>query len=1187
MRLKKIEILGFKSFADKTVVEFSPGITAIVGPNGCGKSNIADAFRWVLGEQSAKSLRGNKMYDIIFAGTTKRAPLNIAEVTLTLTDIGDALPIEYDEISVTRRLHRNGDSQYFLNKQPVRLKDVQNLFLDSGLGKNAFAIFEQGKIDQVIQYSPLERRYIFEEAAGILRFLQRKREALHKLEQVDQNSVRVKDIHKEIERQIIVLEQQAAQARVYKENKSSLELLEKMLAVAKWEQLQQRLHDINKKESAQQQRLKEIKTELEELQNDRQEKKIHLSQSEQVLRSKSEDLFRIRSDQAIKTQEQQSQQQRLKENLVKEKRLSQELELLIEKKGSRQAERLKMQKEQEQLDQALIEHTRTLQGQRDNTRVLEEAVARLREQQQTSQQDRIRCVQLESQIESEIKQNSVRSDSLQERKMDLQGRKEKSLTRVEELKTGLEEKKIAMTVANKAVDDQKKAFVLLDQQTKKITDDLHASRGNLNTLQQEIAEIKARQKVLTRLREEKEGFSSGSKRLLLESANPKSPLHNVLHELYQLLSSQSGTEMALATALRLYTQTLVVKTRTEFQIVIDFARQNKLKDFSLLCLEDLQTPANSKAKTFEGIIPLLQQIADSPLGNHLLSDVFIADDLETAAKWHQTNPKSSVLTKDGIVVDAMGVVFFVSQGENNVFMREAELKTIQKKLDLLEKTRQELESNMKELQLQQEKIQSEKSILDKAIRRDEMTLVEVNFGVQRLTTELERSKNEEKQFEQELKNLTLSIEGLASKLKELTQQYQTAKTKSEQVKELSSRLQQDWDKQIAALKSERDALQGKEANYRKISDDSKKLTHALQILDVKDLESLEQEARLNDEIQRGKEFQAQVQKQGVLFEKALLDIEKSLEEASHKCTDIEKDVAKRKLAIESMDSKVETTRQQVTRTDEELYRLNTTKGQLQASLQTILDDLHEKYQLAIDAAHALFSQEQKQLEAPEQIERKIRKVRQEMESAGDVNMMSIEEFDKHQTRYDLLNRQIDDLESSKQELVEIITQLDGESRKIFKETFDLIRGHFQRNFQILFNGGEADLQFSEDSDVLEAGIEIIAKPPGKQMRSIQLLSGGEKCLTAMALLFAIFEVKPAPFCILDEIDAPLDDSNVERFANIVKQFEDRCQFMMITHNKRTMAIADMLCGVSMEERGVSKLIAIEFSKQNQLTSVHV
>ena len=587
MKLKKIEIFGFKSFADKICLEFDQGITAIVGPNGCGKSNIADAFRWVLGEQSAKSMRGSKMPDVIFAGTTHRKPLNFAEVTITLSNEDGMLPVEFAEVAVTRRLHRSGESDYFINKHPVRLKDVQSLFLDSGMGKNAFSIFEQGKIDQVINFSPLERRYIFEEAAGILRFLQRKREALKKLEDSENNVSRVKDIHQEVEKQIVVLEEQAEKARLYKENKLHLEQLEKSVFVVKWDHLVKKNSDIQEKEKTQKKSIEDVNLELTTFQTRLQAAKQNLWESEKTLRARNEEVFKTRSDKEIKTRDKQSNQERLKEIAAKEKRWLNELDGMKEKRKNLQNDFQKTQKQQQQFEKELVVLEKNSRFQRDKVHALESDITKLREKQQTTQQELLKLVQSENQIESELKQNTVRLENSNERKTRLAERKEKLGIILTDVNSQLKEKKNLADELTSVIEVRKKTFIALEELLKGLSKEIEMIQEQLDVILQELAEGKARQKALLRLRDEMEGFSSGSKRLLQETAQPKSLFYQMIKGLYEHITPKAGGEAALAAVLRPYAQTLVVETRENFEQVIAFARKNQLKDFSLLCLEDL------------------------------------------------------------------------------------------------------------------------------------------------------------------------------------------------------------------------------------------------------------------------------------------------------------------------------------------------------------------------------------------------------------------------------------------------------------------------------------------------------------------------------------------------------------------------------------------------------------------------
>lgn len=1170
MRLQRIEILGFKSFADKTVLDFTDGITAIVGPNGCGKSNISDAFRWVLGEQSARSMRGGKMHDVIFAGTSKRPPLNFAEVSITLSDIEEGeLPLPYQEITITRRLHRNGDSDYFINRQPARLKDIQGLILDSGMGKDAYSIFEQGKIDQVIQYSPEERRFIFEEAAGILRFLQRKRESMRKLEQVDQNMVRVKDIHQEVEQQIVVLEKQAVKAKEYKENKASLDLLEKALLVYKTENFQRRLIEITQKESEQKQQLTQASEKLKEVTEKLHQAKESLKASEQTFFKKNEELFRVRGEKEMKLQETENLQERFNESSSKEKKWHHELEELAKKKKKVETERSSLNNEHNESDKSVQKSFRELEKQREINHKLEENVNKLRMQVQVLQQENLRNIQLENQIDIQLKQGLVRQESTQERLLQLQTRKSKFSQTKQELKNQIADKAAEQHQLNKSIDEQKSVFAKTESRLQEISHDISTARSALDTTLHEITEGKARHKLLLKLREECEGFSAGSKKLLQESANAKSPLYNLLKGVYEVITPESGAEIAVASAMRPYAQTLIVETKAHLKLVLEYAHKNQFRDFSIICLELLKKHKPKKSP----LQSLLESIITNPIADHFLSQVYISDTVEAALKHIQEGSEHAFWCKDGNYLDANHVMFSVTQSDNNIFMREAECKTLAKKLEAIEIKRQKLDAALKGLYLQREELQSEKLALDKSIRRDEMKLVEINFSVQKLHADLEKILNEEKQVDSEAKTLSDALQEIAVKLNELTQRHVMAQNKSKEIQEQQVTSHSQLDHESKLLKQEREKLVECESCYRKTLDQQNKLKHALEILQIQDEESVNQADRLNSELKQNSELQKQLIKKENEVKKTVEVLSQQLQGVTEDCKVHEKDVAARKQTIEEIDADIQKKRLKVTQIEEEIYKYSVQITQIQNSIQALVEELQDKHHQTHDEARLTVKDVKFSLD---QIEKKVRALRSEVENSGDINLTSIEEFDKNKTRHEFLSQQLGDLNESKQELIKIIAQLDGESRKIFLDTFEVIVTNFRKNFKILFNGGEADLKFTENEDVLEAGIEIIAKPPGKQMRSISLLSGGEKCLTAMALLFSIFEVKPSPFCILDEIDAPLDESNVQRFVEMVKQFTDRCQFIMITHNKRTMSIADVLCGVSMEEKGVSKLVTLEF-----------
>ena len=579
-------------------------------------------------------------------------------------------------------------------------------------------------------------------------------------------------------------------------------------------------------------------------------------------------------------------------------------------------------------------------------------------------------------------------------------------------------------------------------------------------------------------------------------------------------------------------------------------------------------------KATKNVQPLLEKILENRTANHFLSHVSIADSIDDAWQWIKKAPGQEVWSSDGVFIDRFHVLFYTTQSENNVFLREAELKVLEKKLQEIETVRQELDSKLKALQGQRSSVQAERVELDKVIRREEMKLAEYTFALGRAKGDFEKLFAEDKQLENELTALLETTSKLLFLIVDLQQKHSEAKSKGGSIHTSAATIKNELEQHTTIYKQEQRDLQDKESAFHKVSEENRKLIHTLNVLEVKESEGQQQEKRLAEEIGSGRELQEVIKFKGSEFDQDLREVEKALNEVVSLCTTLEQDVMSKKKIIDDLEVRINQTQARIKQHEGEMYQTGIQRAQTDSTRQSLQTELQERYHLTIEEAReTILSFEQTQ----EQMEREIRALRGEMDAAGDINMTSIEEFDKHKTRYEFLNKQIADLDMSKQELIAIITQLDGESRKIFKETFEKIRENFKKNFKILFFGGEADLEFTETGDVLEAGIEIVAKPPGKQMRSINLLSGGEKCLTALALLFAIFEVKPAPFCILDEIDAPLDDSNVERFVNVVKQFIDRCQFIIITHNKRTMAVADVLFGVSMEERGVSKLLSIAFS----------
>lgn len=1171
MRLKKLTIFGFKSFADKTVLNFDAGVTCIVGPNGCGKSNISDAFRWVLGEQSAKSLRGAKMPDVIFAGTSSRKPLNYAEVSLTLTDVQGSLQIDYEEVTIARRLHRSGESEYLLNGNPVRLKDLQSLFLDSGVGRNAFSIFEQGKLDQVISYSPVERRYIFEEAAGILRFLQKKKDALKRLEQSDLNLSRVNDIHQEVEKQIKTLESQAHKAKIYKEQQGQLEDLEKAGFVLKWQGFEKKQTDLKAKQEKQMKNLEECRRQGEVRQVHAQEARQKKSQHEKTLRTESEGLLTLRGNQELHARECQSLQQRLREAHLREKKLKAESEELALSRKTRQQTMAEISQKRKTLEADWTQAEAKWISQQDRVKSYEKEVIRLREELSLKHQSHLKFLHQHSQWQSDLKQAEVRLENQSGQLKALENRISLLKEDSHVFAKNVQEKKQAMLQISGLVDSHKDRLEQFEEELKKVIAESDGKQKDLEALRKKIMEMKARQKVLLRMRDEHEGFSSGGKKLLQETENRESPLYKILRPFYEFLDPQPEVAEAVAIALRGYAQTLVVEKAEDFKKVLDFAASAGLQDYSLLCLEYL--------KDFRSNIPaakpcLHDHVTANPLTGHFLKTIAISATNEKTLKSWIEGKYFEGWSSQGAFIDSKGVLFKLKMSENQVFLRESELKNLEEELTGKESLHDELEQALQHLQHRRSHLQVERGELDKVLRRDEMKLVEVNFSLQRAITDQEKNKAELIRLEQEETVLKETIT-------EQTAAFQTLETQFAAVKEELSRLQIEREAQQLELNKQEGVLRVQELDqremgtqYQQLADSRQQMIHQFNLLEAKEQDHDNHVKRIEEELEELAEKQAQIKKEEAEVSSQSKVLEAKVKELAEQYEILEKQSEGLQKICEQAEHQLAVHQDDLRRIEHELAQLDMQLFSLHTSLEAVAEELNNRFQLTIEEALQLPLPLNRSLD---QTERMIRGLRLSLQEAGDVNLTAIEDLEKHKVRYQFIKQQMDDLQLSKEELLGIIQELTGESHKLFRETFEVIRTNFKKNFQILFNGGEADLSFTDSQDILEAGIEISAKPPGKQMRSISLLSGGEKCLTAVALLFAIFEVKPAPFCILDEIDAPLDDTNVERFVNVVKHFVDRCQFLIITHNKRTMAIGDVIFGVSMEEKGVSKLLSLEFA----------
>ncbi|MCP5469043.1 MAG: AAA family ATPase [Chlamydiales bacterium] len=1035
MRLKKLKIVGFKSFADKVSIDFDREIIGIVGPNGCGKSNIVDAFRWVMGEQSVKSMRASAMQDVLFAGTSTRSALNYAEVSITLTDVAETLNTPYEEVTITRRLYRNGDSEYRLNKEVVRLRDIQYLFMGSGIGKNAFSIFEQGKIDRVIHLAPQSRRAIFDEAAGIGLFLEKKKETVRKLSTVSDNFHRIRDVYVEVEKQATTLKRQAKLAQTFQENKKRLTFLEEGVLATKLYALREKGAAQKEEQDSLQGQLDALEQEINAAAEEYEKQKEHLAIEEKDSEAKRERLYQVEKSYEVQKVEIKRATERLSElkaqltALHEEKKdLAKTAEVALPDVQSKKTAHDALEKEVEVLYEARQEAGRAHMAavQAHEARFLEEEIEKLSANRAS--------------LDQEIKEKECSHAALK--------------AQSEELKEAWQSEKLAMQKVR-------------DQQEK---------------LRHRIAELAARERV----------YAGGEQKLL--KAFPKK-----VRPLLEAIKPKKGCEKALEALLHRYGETLLVPNEKVAREVLAYAEEHKIDNFSLLPVDALQS-GNATMATGElshhFAVELLEELSFGALG----------------------------VTKEGLFIDHFGVVF------RTPFEGRVQLATL----------KEERESAEKELSaLKVEDV----APLEEAWRKIEMCSVQENFALQQLLGELKKEEKEREKLEKKLERLGAKSTG------------------NEKVEDLQAKtVELD-----AQLKEKRYSLNEAQRIWRELEKETAAITARAQA-------RAERKGKVDHEIE-------ECEKHRVLCEKALTTREQSI-------TSLENDVTVFRAQFEAVHATLEKARKKVATLDDSLRKQKGKASSLRDKLHKVEVASASSLTAQEDLERQLEGIEAEPLEIPlEEAEKEIRQLKVTLEKSSAVNMLAIDEYAEQEQRAQHLKEQSDDLEKAKTELEKIIVKLDQESRKIFKETFELIRTNFQKNFAILFRGGEADLRFTESSDVLEAGIEIVAKPPGKKLRAISLLSGGEKCLTALALLFAIFEVRRAPFCILDEVDAPLDDTNIGRFTEMLRQFTDKTQFIIVTHNKKTMSIADILIGVSMEEKGVSKLLSLAFAEtQPELVS---
>jgi chromosome segregation protein len=1182
--LKRLEILGFKSFADKIRLEFLPGVTAVVGPNGCGKSNIADALRWVLGEQSIKNLRGAKMDDVIFAGSEFRKPLGLAEVTMVLDNSDHTVALDFTEIAVTRRLFRSGLSEYLINKAPVRLRDIQELFFDTGLGKDAYSVIGQGKIDSILSVKAEERRSIFEEAAGIIKYKSRKQVAERKLEETDAGLLRIDDIINELNNQLGPLETQAALAGQYLNYQTELTVLEINYYHRELAKLQAGLAEISRNKTDLDEKYRDFESQTNLVETDLETLRLTLIDREERLNRLHEDFYRIQN--GIDKYHGQTNFQNLKlEDLAKqEAELAAGITNNLSRRQTMTAEQETLDREIESIQTRLARDQQELAGLEGRLKGQTGEVIRLEAVEQELKEALITGLNETAALKNKANSATMQQNFLARQLADYQ----QKLARLHEQRLDLEAqghvKDEALQAVAAAIARNRQTQSELAGQMEKLKTEVGKLEAENLDRQSQIRGLEGKISVLAEMEKSHQGYFQGVKALLDEAAGQ--PFHQAIHGVVaDLIKVKPGMELALETALGSALQNVVIDHDRFAQEGIAYLKKQGKGRATFLPLNlvragephlaqyraDLELFGAEPALTLVEFDPRHRQIC-----NYLLNQVVVAPTLQAAVALGAKLDRSfRVVTPEGDLVNPGGSItggsvdrrrlgllsrrreiedfkFERRETEARLAQGVALVKNLREELSELRERmatqqQQEQDGNLQRVALEREAsalTQSLAQVLEEyRLDRDELAELtaeseKYEVGKEELSEAIIRGEQQLKTIEGQLNELAVDLNAAKKMKEELVQVLSEVKSSlSAGRQELHGKivLKENFLKQAADVATSREHFQRKKAELEE--------ERAQINLNINDLETQKSAAVAQLTGQQELIDSAKGEKEQLVAR--LKELETKQRGFRRRNADLQNQVHRLDLAFNDRNSQIE---------------------HLQANLT---EDYGAEWQAQHDPAWA----------PPEDAGSRINRLKNKLKELGPVNLAAIDDYRQVQERHEFLTMQSEDLTKARESLRKVINEIERTIEQRFRETFVLIRTEFQKLFAELFEGGHADLFLQEPDDALNSGIEIVAQPPGKKLQSLSLLSGGERAMTAIALLFSILSIKPAPFCILDEIDAALDDANVQRFARLLELFSAQSQFVVVTHRRGTMEVANALYGVTMEEMGISKLISLDLNQE--------
>jgi chromosome segregation protein len=1185
MKIKSIELSGFKSFSDKAVLNFQPGITSLVGPNGCGKSNIVDAFRWALGEQSAKQLRGSTMEDVIFNGSETRKPTGLAEVAITFSNEDGKAPVHfsnYSEIMVTRRLFRSGESEYSINKIPCRLKDITDLFLDTGAGAKAYSIIEQGKVEQIINAKPFDRRVLIDEVAGISKYKNRKREALSKIESTNNNLHRVDDIIVEVKRQLNAIKRQAGKLKRYQILKEEIKKIEIQSSLVHYASLKEKHQALQS--TVDQSTREEIKlaAQTSSIEAAFEKERFHLHQDEKLYQSIQEEIYKITST----FQKEESRAEYLaKELLSAENQYHQHVQNIetIDKRIEA------LSREEHTHEERNGEHQKTINNATAHLLRKEEHLNALKEESNTlnthieaEKNNLIDILTQLAHVNNQLAQMEKNHLSLL-RKIEYNKEESESLrTRQTRMEHDLSQLKDELTKAEATKNDHEDEKSTIETTILSVTEELHHTEEALTEIREKCEKADSRLVSLQELQDKFEECDAGVRSIMLRNKQAQTATNGIYGLLADYIQTEPQYETALEAVLGDKLHYIVVESHLSGIEALDYLKMQSLGRASIIPLQIRNNHLASPPPGFEGghVKPLMQLVTTTDeyrtITEHLLSDVMLVDNFNTAIQmWNGNGHKFTLVTQEGEIIDPAGIITGGRQNgtPSKILSKRREIKELQVKLSELMPQYEELYTKKTHLTNQLSQLRENSETLKEEVHQRELTILSLKRDINQATRETDEATQRIELFTIEKEEFSAALKKASDEtvsLQEERDRTLTVKKEKEILLEQLQEQQKDSTLQIDSLHNDTTTLKIQVAADREKFDNNiltlKRIRENLSLLTEEHTAALIKSEEL-------KQNHVTLEQDLLTTKENIEDYHKAQQELESSIDNVRSEIVLKEENIKGKEDSLKSLRKSREEEKEKINDLTVRIAESNLTLTHLLQDIQDKYHLNLETMLHDSPPEDTACDTPAYD--RLEELKEKIERLGEVNLGAAQEEEELSSRYQFLSEQRDDLMKSLESLNDAIKKINRTTKQRFVETYHMINDKFKTVFPELFQGGRAELTLTDENNILDTGIDIVAQPPGKKLQRIDLLSGGEKSLTAFALLMAIFLVKPSPFCLLDEADSAFDDLNAVRFNQYLQNISHASQFILITHNKLSMQAAHTLYGITMQEPGISKVVSVQ------------